>query len=148
MMCAAARAPLLHIGILSAANTCAHRLSVVTPSFASRRLTVDLGLLSFCAGSRAPTPFVNTLQPLAFALRGRALALVGELLSFVGHLLAVVRDSVTLVGHPVSSTGLKLASSEIGLALGEIHFALIELVSATVRLRGRLHTVLGGHSSP
>lgn len=56
-----------------------YRLSGVAPSFALRRFTVDVGLLSRCAGSHTLAPFVHTVQPLAFALRGRAFAFVRAL---------------------------------------------------------------------
>jgi hypothetical protein len=68
-----------------------------------RRLTVDVGLLSLCAGSHTSAPIVHAVQPLAFALHGRTVAFVRALLSFVGHPLAVVR-SLALVSDPVSST--------------------------------------------
>lgn len=124
------------------------RLGVVAPSFALRRLTVDVGLLALRAGSHTLSPFVHALQPLTFALRRRALAFVSAPLSFVCHPLAVVRYSLPLVSDPVFSARLEFASSEVGLALGEGLFALIELVRPPFQLRGRLGAVLNGHSSP
>ena len=124
------------------------RLGPVAPSFALRRLTVDVGLLALCAGSQTHSPFVHALQPLTFALRGRALTFVRAPLSFVCHPLAVVRYSVPLVSYPISSARLEFASLELSLALGEGLFALIELVRPPFQLRGRLGAVLNGHSSP
>lgn len=94
MTCAAVRGNGLQVGIFPAAKymrfrgrLCSvprtlpggYRLSGVAPSFALRRLTVDVGLLSLCAGSHTLAPFVHPVQPLAFALRGRALAFVRAL---------------------------------------------------------------------
>lgn len=158
------RANLLHSGIFFAAKYLCYRgagsatsrgripsgdrLGLGGASFALRRLTVDVGLLPYGTGSDALALFVLASQPLAFALGGRALALVRAQLSLVCHQLAVVRDPLALVGHAVSSTGLEFASPELGLALDQLPFALIELVDPAFQLRGRLDTVLRGHSSP
>lgn len=155
------RANLLGTGIFLAAKrlrlpsarpyppgACRGGLSLVPASFALRRLPIDVGLLSLGAGSHALASFVHAPQPLAFALRGRALAFVCSLLAFVGRPLAVVGDLLTLVGDPVSSTGLKFPPFQLRLASGNGIFALVERVRPPFRLRGRLETILGGHSSP
>ncbi|OBJ79291.1 hypothetical protein A5627_13005 [Mycobacterium colombiense] len=125
-----------------------YRLGATAAAFAFRRLTIDVGLLSLCARSHALAALVFPLQSLAFALRGRALAFVRALLSLVGHPLAVVRYSLALVGDPISSPRLKFAPVEVSLALREGVFTLVERVSPPFQLRGRLDTILGGHSSP
>lgn len=124
------------------------RLGGIAPSFAERRLTIDVSLLPLCACSQPLSLFVHPAQPLTFALRGRALTFVRALLAFVRQPLAVVRYSLTLVGDPVSSARLEFASFEFGLAVDEGLFALIKLVSPALQLRGRLGAVLNGHSSP
>lgn len=134
-------------GSAATRGRCSHgcRLIPGAASFASRSLTVDVGLLALCLGPHTIGPFVQAPQSLPFSLGGRALAFVRALLSFVCHPLAVVRDSLALIGDPISPAGLEFASVEVGLALGESFFALIEPVSPAFQLRGRHDTILGGH---
>lgn len=124
------------------------RLSGVAPTFASRRLTVDVGLLPLRAGPQTLSPFVRAAQPLTFALRGRALAFVRALLSVVGRPFAVVCNLVALVSDPISSARLEFASPEVGLVVGERFFPLIERASLPFQPSERFGAVLGGHSSP
>jgi hypothetical protein len=92
--------------------------------------------------------FVDALQSLAFALRGRPLADVRARLPFVRRFFPIIGESVPLIGDAVSLIGGPLAPQELTLASRKCLRALVGLGIAAIGFIGLTGTALSDHISP